>query len=178
MVEQAELTDISSVMAQIRTALDDALGSIDKVMRGPNPEDWGVLSSVGVYGFRTPNRLVSAAKDAGVDVVYDVRTVPMAVGHKRMSGRLLGAALRRSGITYIHQPKLGAARPGTPEHAAYGGRLQTHRQRYVLEVAGLLAAGYNVCLLGNQAQSGDCHRSVLGAAIVQRLPGVRTAVIS
>ena len=122
-------------------------------------------------------RFLTALKDAGVEVLADVRAV--ALSRKRgFSKNALREALERDHLGYRHFIELGTPKSG--RQAARAGDAATMTRIYCEEVlagepaiAALdaladLAASRPVCLLCFERDPESCHRRVLSERLSER----------
>jgi uncharacterized protein (DUF488 family) len=136
------------------------------------------IATIG-YEDATVPRFLEALREAGVELVADVR----AVASSRRPGfakSRLAANLAGAGIDYLHLRGLGtpaegraAARAGRHEemHAIFREHLGTPEAQADLEtLAGLVRSGRRVCLLCLEANPEHCHRSLVAAALGELLP--------
>lgn len=136
------------------------------------------IATIG-YEAATVERFLDALRDAGVDLLVDVR----AVASSRRPGfakTRLAANVGAVGIEYLHLRGLGtpadgraAARAGRYDElrAIYLAHLATPGAQAELEtLAGLVRSGRRVCLLCLEADPAHCHRSLVAAALADRLP--------
>ena len=130
------------------------------------------VATIGYEG-TTPDRLISALKQAGVETLVDVR----AIANSRRPGfakRALSAAMADAGIGYVHLPALGtpasgrqAARSGKPEvmRRIFGAHLAGTEPQAALAELRDLAARQPVCLLCLEADPRNCHRTLVAEAL-------------
>ncbi|HEU0015384.1 MAG TPA: DUF488 domain-containing protein [Longimicrobium sp.] len=136
------------------------------------------LATIG-YENATVPRFLDALREAGVDLLVDVR----AVASSRRPGfakSRLAANLAGAGIEYLHLRGLGtpaegraAARAGRHEemHAVFREHLRTPEAQADLEtLAELVRSGRRACLLCLEADPAHCHRSLVAQALAERLP--------
>jgi uncharacterized protein (DUF488 family) len=136
------------------------------------------LATIG-YENATVPRLLEALSGAGVDLVVDVR----ALANSRRPGfakTRLSAALAETGIGYLHLRSLGTpaegravARAGRHDElrAVFHAHLATADARAGMEeLAALVRGGRRVCLLCLEADPAHCHRSLVAAALAERVP--------
>jgi len=136
------------------------------------------LATIG-YETATPERLREALTEAGVDLLVDVR----AVANSRRPGfskSRLAASLAEVGIEYLHLRALGT--PAEGRAAARGGHhdelreiyhrhLDTPEARDALEtLVGIVRSGRRASLLCLEADPAHCHRSLVAAAVAERIP--------
>jgi uncharacterized protein (DUF488 family) len=127
-----------------------------------------VLSGVGYEG-RTPAELAAELRDAGVDVVVDVR-LNASSRRPGFSKRALAAALAAAGISYVHEPTLGNPaenrpgfrRPGTRQAARHRYRRSVERHgQAALDRVAVHAGDSHVALLCVERDAEACHRTVI-----------------
>ena len=136
------------------------------------------LATIGYEG-ATVDGLLDALREAGVELLVDVR----AVASSRRAGfakTRLAANLAGAGIAYLHLRGLGTPADGRAAarasrydelRAIYLAHLATPGAQAELEtLAGLVRAGRRVCLLCLEADPAHCHRSLVAAALGSRLP--------
>ena len=136
------------------------------------------LSTIG-YELATVQSFLGALRDAGVEILVDVR----AAARSRRPGfakTRLEANLQEAKIRYLHLRGLGtpaegraAARAGrhTEMQAIFREHLQSPAAQADLEeLAKLVRAGSQVCILCLEAEPRHCHRSVVADALAERLP--------
>ncbi len=88
------------------------------------------LATIG-YERETQAQVIDRLKQAGVEVLIDVRAVA-ASGRAGFSKTLLAASLNEAGIDYLHFRQLGTPKPGrdaAPDRARNRGRLGQARPR-------------------------------------------------
>lgn len=136
------------------------------------------ICTIGYQGTTMPDFL-RALRDAGVDIVVDVRAV---VSSRRpgFSKNALAAHLDDVGIDYVHLRGLGT--PADGRAAAKSGRfadleriyskhLKTPAATEDLErLAEIVRGGRHVCLLCFEADATHCHRSMVAAALGKTIP--------
>ncbi len=130
------------------------------------------LATIG-YERETQAAVIQRLKDAGVDVLIDVR----AVASSRRAGfskTLLAASLNEAGIGYVHLRQLGTPKPG--REAARKGRIAEMHEIFEahmaepgaqLELAKAteIAAERKAALLCYEADAAGCHRTILANRI-------------
>lgn len=136
------------------------------------------VATVGYEGTTVP-RFLDALRDAGVELLVDVRAV---AGSRRpgFAKTALAANLAGAGIDYLHLRGLGtpadgraAARAGRHDElrAVFTEHLSTPAARADLEtLAGLVRSGRRVCLLCLEADPARCHRSMVAEALGELVP--------
>lgn len=136
------------------------------------------LATIG-YEAATVAGFLDALREAKVDLLVDVR----AVARSRRPGfakTALAANLEGAGIDYLHLRGLGtpsdgrvAARAGRPEEMKEIFREHLETEEAQADLDALLErveAGRRVCLLCLEADPETCHRSLVAAAVAERLP--------
>ena len=126
------------------------------------------LATIG-YERETQPAVIQKLKDAGVELLIDVR----AVASSRRAGfskTLLSASLNEAGIGYVHLRQLGTPKPGR-EAARKGKVAEMHEifKAHMVEPAAQLelakateiAAGKKTALLCYEADACGCHRTIL-----------------
>jgi uncharacterized protein (DUF488 family) len=136
------------------------------------------LATIG-YQAATVRSFLDALREAGVEVLVDVR----AVASSRRPGfakSRLAANLAEAGIGYVHLRGLGT--PADGRAAARAGQyaelrrifrehLATPGARTELdELADLVRSGRRVCLLCFEADPAQCHRSMVADALGALMP--------
>lgn len=137
-----------------------------------------VLWTIG-YEDATVQSFLDALREAGVGVLVDVR----AAARSRRPGfakTRLSANLQEAGIRYLHLPGLGT--PAEGRAAARAGRHEQMREIFqehlgtpvaqadLRALADLVEAGGRACILCLEAQPEHCHRSLVAAALAERIP--------
>lgn len=136
------------------------------------------LATIG-YEATTIPCLLAALKEDGVELLVDVR----AVASSRRPGfakTKLAANLAGAGIDYVHLRGLGT--PAEGRAAARAGRHDELREIYQAHLATpgaqdeletlaeLVRSGKRLCLLCLEEDPRHCHRSMIAAALAERLP--------
>jgi uncharacterized protein (DUF488 family) len=125
------------------------------------------------YEQATQAAVVDALKDAGVEVLADVRYLPLS-RRPGFSKNSLKAAVEEAGIAYRHFRDLGtpaegraAARRG--DHAElsriYAGQLELPEALKQMAELRALAEDRRVCLLCYERNAAVCHRALLFDAL-------------
>ena len=121
------------------------------------------------YEGATQAELIAALCAAGVELVIDVRAVPLS-RKPGFSKNVLAAALREAGIDYVHLKALGtppegreAARKGRHDvlERVYAAQLETPEAALQLEQMLELAADKRSVLLCFERDPAACHRTLL-----------------
>lgn len=134
------------------------------------------LATIG-YEHATLPEVIANLKEAGVEVLIDVR----AVASSRRAGfskTLLANGLAEAGIEYVHlrglgTPKAGreAARKGdiATMHAIYGEHLKTPEAQDDMARAEAIVAERPAALLCLEAEPAGCHRRIVAERLRERL---------
>ena len=136
------------------------------------------LATIGYEG-ATVASFLDALRAAGIGLLVDVR----ALASSRRPGfakTRLAANLAEAGIDYLHLRGLGtpadgraAARAGRHDEMrrVFAGHLATPAAQAELDVLAELVAGERrVCILCFEADPRHCHRSLVAAALAERMP--------
>lgn len=136
------------------------------------------IATIGYEGATIPVFL-ETLREAKVELLVDIR----AVARSRRPGfakSRLAANLDELGIRYLHLRGLGtpaegraAARLGQYDElrSIYAEKLATPEAQDELDVlVELVRSGRRVCLLCFEADSAHCHRTLVAAALAERLP--------
>ena len=136
------------------------------------------LATIG-YENTTVPRFLETLKEAGVDLLVDVRAI---AGSRRpgFAKTKLAENVGTIGIEYLHLRGLGtpaegraAARAGRYDElrAIFMEHLETSEAQDQLEqLAELVRSGRRVCLLCLEADPAHCHRSMVAEALNDRVP--------
>ena len=127
------------------------------------------------YEQATQAAVVSALREAGVEVLADIRYLPLS-RRPGFSKSSLRAAVEEAGIGYRHFKQLGtpadgraAARRG--DHAelsrVYAGQLELPEALAHMAELRELALEKRTCLLCYCREADKCHRSLLIAALLE-----------
>jgi uncharacterized protein (DUF488 family) len=134
------------------------------------------LATIG-YESETQDKVIERLKQAGVEVLIDVRAVA-ASRRAGFSKTLLAASLNAAGIDYLHFRELGTPKPG--RDAARKGYIATMRrifEEHLAEPAAQLelakavevARERKAALLCYEADHKGCHRAVVAERIQEEL---------
>jgi uncharacterized protein (DUF488 family) len=135
------------------------------------------LFTIGYEG-KTPDEFLSQLREAGVELVIDVRAIA-ASRRPGFSKTALAASVREQGVDYVHFRALGtpaagrqAARKGrtTEMRRIYAGQLETPEAELALEQALEAASEHRAALLCYEADAAGCHRTMLAERMVARTP--------
>ena len=122
---------------------------------------------------------LAALGAAHIELVVDVRAVASS-RRPGFSKSRLAANLAEAGIGYVHLRGLGT--PATGRAAARAGRFPELRRIYqrhlatleakaeLAELGELVQTGQRVCLLCFEHDPAHCHRTMVAAALGERLP--------
>lgn len=126
------------------------------------------------YEQATQAAVVSALREAGVEVLADIRYLPLS-RRPGFSKSSLRAAVEEAGIAYRHFRDLGtpaegraAARRGDHAELAriYAGQLELPEALKQMAELRALAEERRVCLLCYEREAAGCHRSLLFDALL------------
>jgi uncharacterized protein (DUF488 family) len=131
------------------------------------------ICTIGYEGGTVPY-FISALKDAGVELVLDIRAAPVS-RKKGFSKNQLAAHLADAGIGYRHLRGLGTPKRG--REAARGGDIKSFERIFLehmeqpealldLGEAIALAKAQPVCLLCLERDPAHCHRLIVGNRMV------------
>ena len=126
------------------------------------------------YEQATQAAVVAALREAGVEVLADIRYLPLS-RRPGFSKNSLKAAVEEAGIEYRHLRDLGtpaegraAARRG--DHATlakvYAGQLELPEAMKQMAELRALAEDKRVCLLCYERDAAECHRALLYDALL------------
>ena len=135
------------------------------------------LATIG-YEQQTQPAVIQRLKDAGVELLIDVR----AVASSRRAGfskTLLAASLNEAGIGYVHLRQLGTPKAGR-DFARKGKIAEMHRifEAHMAEPAAqvelakateIVRGDKKVALLCYEADAAGCHRTILANRICEAL---------
>jgi uncharacterized protein (DUF488 family) len=125
------------------------------------------------YEQATQAAVVAALRDAGVEVLADIRYLPLS-RRPGFSKSSLRAAVEEAGIGYRHFKQLGtpaegraAARRGDQATLArvYAGQLELPEALAQMAELRALAEDRRVALLCYERDAAECHRSLLSDAL-------------
>jgi uncharacterized protein (DUF488 family) len=133
------------------------------------------LFTIGYEGCN-PSDLFSKLQESGVELLIDVRDVPISrkPGFSKLS---LSQGLDNAGIRYLHLKGLGDPKPG--RIAAREGRFSDFRQifaahllttaaQHALAEAGTAAVKSVACLLCFEQDHTNCHRCIVADSMARR----------
>lgn len=126
------------------------------------------LATIG-YEAAPQAKVIDALKQAGVEVLIDVRAIA-ASRRAGFSKGLLSASLEDAGIEYVHLRALGTPKPGrdaarkgrTAEmRAIFEEHLKEPQAQLELAKAVEIASGRKAALLCYEAEACGCHRRIV-----------------
>ena len=132
----------------------------------------GVIFTIG-YEHATQAAVVSALREAGVEVLADIRYLPLS-RRPGFSKSSLKAAVEEAGIAYPHFRHLGTPAEGRAaakrgDHAelarVYAGQLELPEALAQMAELRDLAEAKRVALLCYERNAAECHRSLLFDAL-------------
>ena len=138
------------------------------------------LYTIGYEAHPHPRSLVQALRAARVELVVDVRELPMS-RRFGFSKTRLAETLTRAGLEYEHHRELGNPKPfrdlyrnGRQDEgeARYRAFLSNGSEAAVDQLAELLDTR-RVCVLCFEADPATCHRAVIVDELSRRLPRLR-----
>lgn len=133
------------------------------------PEIW----TIG-YEQATQDAVIAALQQAGVEVLADVRALPLS-RRPGFSKSALAAAVREGGMEYRHFKPLGTPADGRAaarrhDHAAlariYEGQLELPEALAAMAELRTLATERKVALLCYEREAAECHRRLLIEALL------------
>lgn len=140
------------------------------------------MSTVWTIGYEqaTVAEVIAALRQAGIELLADVRALPLS-RRPGFSKTALAGALAEAGIGYRHMKPLGtpaegraAARAG--DHAAlariYAGQLELPEAIAAGAELAELARDQRVALLCYERDAADCHRTLLRQAMLPEFDAV------
>jgi uncharacterized protein (DUF488 family) len=131
------------------------------------------------YQASTVKSFLAALREAGIELVVDVRAVASS-RRPGFSKSRLAANLAEAGIGYVHLRGLGT--PAEGRAAARAGKFAELRRIYerhlatleakaeLAELSDLVTSGRRVCLLCFEHDPAHCHRTMVAAALGEQLP--------
>lgn len=135
-----------------------------------------MTSTIWTIGYEqaTIDRVIAALREAGTEVLADIRYLPLS-RHPGFSKSALAAAAREAGIDYRHIKPLGtpaegraAARRGDHDELArvYAGQLELPEAMAAMAELRDVASEKRVALLCYEREASECHRSLLIEALL------------
>lgn len=135
------------------------------------------VDTIGYEG-ATPQEFIAALRDAGIELLVDVRAVAMS-RRPGFAKTRLAANLAEAGIDYLHLRGLGT--PADGRAAAKAGRhAEMHRifrahmktdvaQTDLATLVSILQGGRRVCLMCFERDPAHCHRTLVIEALMAHL---------
>jgi len=126
------------------------------------------------YEQATQPAVIDALQAAGVEVLADIRALPLS-RRPGFSKSSLAAAAREAGIEYRHLKPLGTPAEGRAaarrhDHAAlaeiYAGQLELPEAMAAMAELRTLAGERRVALLCYEREAAECHRALLIDALL------------
>lgn len=126
------------------------------------------------YEQATVPGVIAALHNAGVEVLADVRALPLS-RRPGFSKSALCAAMREAGMEYVHYKALGTSADGRAaarrcDHGTleriYAGQLELPEAIAAGALLADLARNRRVALLCYEREAGGCHRTLLRQAIL------------
>ncbi len=144
-----------------------------------------IVHTIG-HSTRTTGELIALLREAGVDMVADVRRFPRSRTNPQFNVEALGPALLREGIGYRHLAALGGRRSAagakTPSRntlwreaafRAYSDYAETREFRAALEALAELSGEHSVVIMCAEAVWWRCHRRIVADYLIARGVEVR-----
>jgi len=132
------------------------------------------LFTIGYEG-AAPDDFMRALKAARIDVLLDVRELPIS-RRKGFSKTALGSALTEAGITYRHEKQLGSPKAIRHQLREDGNYPRFFREfdRHLIEQSALLETlteelKGNVALMCYEKNHDECHRRSVADALAELL---------
>jgi uncharacterized protein (DUF488 family) len=130
-----------------------------------------VIYTIG-YEASDLNDFLTTLKNAGVQIVLDIRALP----HSRRAGfskTPLSNALKEKGIEYTHLRGLGnpqklGAPPAGDFHESFTAHMQTDAAQSDLRKAVDIASEKPACLLCYERKPEECHRTIVVKHVIER----------
>lgn len=114
----------------------------------------------------------------GISVLIDVRTIPKSRHNPQFNEETLQKSLKKAGIKYIHQKKLGGLRHTTKDSLNTGWRNKSFRgyadymqtREFIHAIRWLMksAKGKKVAIMCAEGNPFRCHRSLIADALTVR----------
>ncbi len=144
-----------------------------------------IVHTIG-HSTRTTGELIALLREAGVDMVADVRRFPRSRTNPQFNVEALGPALLREGIGYRHLAALGGRRSAagakTPSRntlwreaafRAYSDYAETREFQAALEALAELSGEHSVAIMCAEAVWWRCHRRIVADYLIARGVEVR-----
>ena len=132
------------------------------------------IATIGYEG-ATIDRFVATLRHASIDVLIDVRDLPLS-RKKGFSKNQLAETLAASGIEYVHLRGLGDPKDGRNAARAgnyglfqtiFGRHMKTEAALRDIGVAAELASTRRACLMCFECNHAKCHRSIVADRLAQ-----------
>lgn len=130
------------------------------------------------HSTHTIGEFLEMLKAHGIEQIVDVRTIPKSRHNPQYNSGTLSETLKRSGIAYVHLPKLGGLRHAKKdsintawENASFRGfadYMQTGEFEEGLRELLEIAKGRKTAIMCAEALPWRCHRSLIGDALLVR----------
>ncbi len=130
------------------------------------------------HSTRSLPEFISILKNFRISVLADVRTIPRSRHNPQFNSVQLSAALKKSGIRYLHMPGLGGLRRAKPDsiNAAwrnasfrgYADYMQTREFVHNLQPLIRIAKQRRTTIMCAEALPWRCHRSLIADALTTR----------
>jgi uncharacterized protein (DUF488 family) len=119
---------------------------------------------------------VELLRDAGIELLVDVRRFPSSRRFPWFNGPELARSLASAGIDYVHEEALGGRRDPVPGSVNRGWRVGQFRgyadhmatPEFGAALSRIVAERRRVCVMCAEAQWWRCHRRLLSDALVAR----------
>ncbi len=139
-----------------------------------------IVHTIG-HSTRTTGELVALLREAGVDLVADVRRFPRSRTNPQFNAEALAPALQQEDIGYRHLAALGGRRSAADAKApsqntlwresafrAYSDYAETTEFHVALEALLELARGHSVAIMCAEAVWWRCHRRIIADYLLAR----------
>jgi uncharacterized protein (DUF488 family) len=154
---------------------------MQKPSRLPKAVSLSVVLTIG-HSTHTLAEFIHLLQAHAVSCVVDVRTVPRSRHNPQFNKASLPRALKKSGLGYVHMPRLGGLRHAKRDSISVGWRnasfrgyadyMQTPEFERSLEELIALAGQERLALMCAEAVPWRCHRSLIADALLVR--GIQT----
>ena len=139
-----------------------------------------IVWTCGYEQHETPDSLAEALQEAGIELLVDVRELPLS-RRQGFSKQALSKVLEDLEISYQSDRRLGNPKPyrdlyregrQAEGEAGYLAHLRNGSTEAIKELARLVQ-GARVCLLCFERDHATCHRSILAEELRKELPRLR-----
>jgi uncharacterized protein (DUF488 family) len=134
----------------------------------------GAIYTVG-HSTRPVEELIALLREAGVELLVDVRRFPGSRRHPQFGAEPLAAALAAAGVDYRHEPRLGGRRrplAGSPNDAwrneqfrGYADHMASEEFASALRTLTVEAHRRPTAVMCAEALPARCHRNLLADAL-------------